>query len=678
METPRARHFTPSADGIPPLAESLDRSGHRTWQRLPIMEAIFDQMTEGLVIFDSEGNLLDMNPAALAIHGFDDVRRLQRHLSTLTDTFELFDLAGDRLPVEQWPIGRALRGETFDRYDVRVVRADTGKEWVGSYGGAPVLDADGSVLLAVVSLRDVTAEWRAEQELAQAKKQIETALTATEVGVWHWDIQEDRMVGDPNMLRLFGMDENEKGAPLEDYARRIHEADRERVMQSVSSVVQHGGQYAEEYRIVHPERGVRWILARGRVENDAQGRPFSFPGVVVDVTDRRQAEEALRESEALFREMADGLPFIVWVHDADGSQEYVNQTFAEFFGIPSESMTGDKWKEFVHPDDAEMYVGEFARCVREQRPFRATVRARRADGAWRFMESYGKPRLSESGEFRGFVGASVDITEHLEAENAVRELNRTLERRVAERTADLEDRNRELQQFAYVASHDLREPLRKIRTFGDLLLTDMEDALPEQAVFYVDRMRSAAQRMDTLLNDLLAFSRLATHAAPHSRVDLNTLIHSVLEDYELMIGEVQAKVDVIASGIIEADAWQLKQLISNLLDNALKFRRDGVTPRIRIVAEVVEDYVDAPQCRITVEDNGIGFDVKYAERIFSPFERLHGRSQFEGTGMGLAMCRRIVQRHRGEIIAEGRPGDGSRFVVTLPVAAEAGPGSTPA
>jgi light-regulated signal transduction histidine kinase (bacteriophytochrome) len=323
----------------------------------------------------------------------------------------------------------------------------------------------------------------------------------------------------------------------------------------------------------------------------------------------------------------------------------------------------------MHPEDRQAYLDEFLKCTQDQRPFHATVRVRRADGAWRAIESHARPRFSESGAFRGFVGASIDVTERLDAERAVRKLNRTLEGRVAERTADLEERNKELQHFAYIASHDLREPLRKIQSFGDLLQDEAKDGLSEDAGIYVQRMRSAAARMDMLLSDLLAYSRIATHIRPFAPVHLEKVISDVLDDYELKIRDLDAVVDAQVSGALDADESQLRQLVSNLVSNSLTFRRDGVRPHIRVHASIETDRARASEqdCRIVIEDNGIGFDEKYLGRIFEPFERLHGRTDYEGTGMGLAICRRIVQRHRGEITAESVPGEGSRFVVVLPV-----------
>jgi signal transduction histidine kinase len=258
-----------------------------------------------------------------------------------------------------------------------------------------------------------------------------------------------------------------------------------------------------------------------------------------------------------------------------------------------------------------------------------------------------------------------------QAEDELRETNRTLERRVRERTADLEARNRELQSFAYIASHDLREPLRKIQTFAGLLRDDAADRLEEEERHFLGRMESAAARMDGFLRDLLAFSRVATHTASPDPVRLDEVIRDVLEDYDLLIHETRAEVLTDAAVALLADRRQLRQLVAHLIGNALKFRREAAPPRLHIHATIENGGVRADGggrvCRITVEDEGLGFDEKYAERIFEPFQRLHGRGVFEGTGMGLAICRRIVERHGGTITAESVPGEGSRFIVLLPV-----------
>jgi light-regulated signal transduction histidine kinase (bacteriophytochrome) len=242
-------------------------------------------------------------------------------------------------------------------------------------------------------------------------------------------------------------------------------------------------------------------------------------------------------------------------------------------------------------------------------------------------------------------------------------------------TTRLEQSNRELQDFASVASHDLQEPLRKIQAFGDRLRSKFAEPLGEAGRDYVDRMHSAAARMQTLINDLLSFSRVTTKAQPFAPVDLGGLARDVVGDLEARIESSGGRVEVGELPTIEADAVQMRQLFQNLIANALKFRRPEVAPVVRVSATMptevgtpAEDGEGASRnVEIRIADNGIGFDEKYLDRIFNVFQRLHGREQYEGTGIGLAVCRKIAERHGGSITATSRPGEGTTFVVTLPV-----------
>jgi len=235
---------------------------------------------------------------------------------------------------------------------------------------------------------------------------------------------------------------------------------------------------------------------------------------------------------------------------------------------------------------------------------------------------------------------------------------------------ELQRSNGELQDFAFVASHDLQEPLRKIRAFGDRLASRYSEALGDGAD-YVYRMQNAAERMSKLIEDLLTFSRVTTRSNPIESVDLNETMKEILDTLEIAIEEKGAEINVEALPTVEADSSQMKQLFQNLVGNALKFTRPGVTPKISVrVAETQNTDGKAGSFvkwfRIEVEDNGIGFDEKYLEKIFTPFQRLHGREQYEGTGIGLAICRRIVQRHQGELWASSELDAGTTFIIDLP------------
>ncbi|UCE71019.1 MAG: PAS domain S-box protein [Nitrospiraceae bacterium] len=262
----------------------------------------------------------------------------------------------------------------------------------------------------------------------------------------------------------------------------------------------------------------------------------------------------------------------------------------------------------------------------------------------------------------------------LEAEILVR--NRA-EQDLIDYSERLERNNAELQEFAYVASHDLQEPLRKILTFGDRLKSKFGDSIDEQGRDYLERMQNAARRMKNLINGLLSFSRIRTRAVPFEQVDLKKAAESVIEDLEVSIEQSGGRVEISEMATIDGDPLQIQQVLQNLIGNALKFSKEDAAPEIKVHGHFkaqngsLEQEGDGREYyEIVVEDNGIGFDEKYSDRIFGVFQRLHGKAQYEGTGIGLSICRKIAERHRGKISAHSTPGEGSSFIVTLPVTQE--------
>ncbi len=273
---------------------------------------------------------------------------------------------------------------------------------------------------------------------------------------------------------------------------------------------------------------------------------------------------------------------------------------------------------------------------------------------------------------------SILIKRGIDRQRAEAEL---LELKVNQRTYELQHfsnelkrSNRELQDFAFVASHDLQEPLRKIRAFGDRLYSRFGDKLGEDGNDYIKRMQKAAERMSNLIGDLLEFSRVSTRNDPFQTVDLNLVLQEVLENLEVNIEEQQAIVEAETLPSIEADSTQMKQLFQNILSNALKFVSPNTSPIIKItVQESKIPFVvpETQQYEIAIKDNGIGFDEKYLEKIFTPFQRLHGKHEYVGTGIGLSICRRIVERHHGELSATSKVNEGTTFLIILPAAQSA-------
>jgi signal transduction histidine kinase len=261
-------------------------------------------------------------------------------------------------------------------------------------------------------------------------------------------------------------------------------------------------------------------------------------------------------------------------------------------------------------------------------------------------------------------------------------INRELEKEILERQKieealkaymeQLETSNRQLEEFAYVASHDLQEPLRKILTFGDRLKAKCDPNLSEQAIDYLERMQNAAKRMQNLINDLLSLSRVNTQTTRLSPVNLSTIISEVKSDLEVRVEQLNAQLEIGELPTLEADPTQMRQLLQNLIDNALKFHPLGGKPHIKIYSypykNLDNNFSETEEyCQIFVEDNGIGFEEKYLEKIFIPFQRLHAQSEYTGTGIGLAICRKIVERHNGSITAKSTAQGGSTFIITLPI-----------
>jgi PAS domain S-box-containing protein len=373
--------------------------------------------------------------------------------------------------------------------------------------------------------------------------------------------------------------------------------------------------------------------------------------------------EALPASQADFRGLFEDAPIAYHEIDRHGIIVRVNRTECTLLGYDAAEMLGRAVWEFVslemQPRSREAVRKKLA-GEQELKPFCRDY-ARR-DGSRVIVEVHEALIRDRCGEVAGIRTAMIDVTER-----------ERIQRELALRTAELARSNAELEQFAYVASHDLQEPLRKIMTFGDRLRVKCAPSLDEQGRDYLERMRNAAGRMQVLINDLLTLSRIKTRAHPFARVDLGEVLDGVLADLEVRIEKTGARIEAGRLPSIDADSQQISQLFQNLIANAIKFTRPGEPPAIRIdsefgaVEEQVSDTKVRDYCRITVADNGIGFDEKYVDRIFQVFQRLHGRNEYEGTGVGLAICRQIAERHGGSITAHSAPGEGARFIVTLPV-----------
>jgi len=437
---------------------------------------------------------------------------------------------------------------------------------------------------------------------------------------------------------------------------------------------------------------MRWHLSRARPIRDESGRIVRWFGTNTDVTEQRELEEKFRAGEERFRTLTEAVPQMVWTTNPKGNITFFNHRWEEYTGLQLSRLAGNEhveaWGNMIHADDVERHRNDWQSAVQNQ-PERFTdeFRLRRAsDGEYRWMLSTAVPLRDSEGTLTEWVGSFTDIDDQKrQAENLERmvrertaalvdeiEERRRAEQRVREVAMELTRSNSELEQFAYVASHDLQEPLRKIQAFGDRLKTKFREELPDGGKDYVDRMLNSAGRMRQLIDDLLTFSRVTTQSRAFIRLELTNIVREVISDLSVRIEQASGEVHIGELPAIDGDPTQMRQLFQNLIANALKFQKPGVPPVVEVRGELVVgsgiDSMGAPvaDCRITVKDNGIGFDPKYLDRIFQVFQRLHGREEYEGTGVGLAICRKIAERHGGTISAESRVGDGAMFIVTIP------------
>jgi PAS domain S-box-containing protein len=380
----------------------------------------------------------------------------------------------------------------------------------------------------------------------------------------------------------------------------------------------------------------------------------------------KAAADASLKSEERFRRLFEEAPIAYHEIDANGTVLRINRAGCALLGFSPEHIVGRPIWEFVSPEERDKSREAVERKVSGKQALGLFGREYiRRDGTRLRMEIHENLIHDSRGAVLGIRSSMLDVTERERSERAL-----------AERTEELARSNADLEQFAYAASHDLQEPLRKILAFGDRLNAKSGDALGNQGRDYLERMQKAAGRMQALINDLLAFSRIKRRGQPFGRVDLSKVVQDVLSVFEVRMEQLGARVEVGNLPAIDADPMQMSQLFQNLIGNALKFHRQDEAPVVRILSHAVADREDHNQqnelCRISVEDQGIGFDEKYLDRIFQVFQRLHGRTQYEGTGIGLAICRHIVERHGGSLTAKSAPGEGAKFIVTLPVSQPAG------
>ncbi|OYU81771.1 MAG: hypothetical protein CFE23_02485 [Flavobacterium sp. BFFFF1] len=405
----------------------------------------------------------------------------------------------------------------------------------------------------------------------------------------------------------------------------------------------------------------------------ADGNYYGCSWIFRDVTEQKQFQKIIKESEEKFRLLADSMPQHIWTSDPEGNLNYYNRSVFDYSGLTWDEIHEKGWMDIVHPDDREANIKQWLHAISTGTDFLFEHRFRKHDGTYRWQLSRAIPQRDQDGKIQMWVGTSTDIEEQ-------KTFTRKLELEVKERTKQLElnnvqlqKMNKELQSFAYISSHDLQEPLRKIQTFASRISEKEQDNLSTDGKDMFLRMQNAANRMQTLIQDLLAYSRINPAEYEFETTDLNKIVDEIREDFHEELNEKRATISTNHLCVTDIIPFQFRQLLVNLISNALKFASPQRLPHIEIKCEVVDgrelktlNLLKKNYCHISVSDNGIGFEQEYSEKIFEVFQRLHARNEYEGTGIGLAIVKKIVDNHHGVITANGTINKGATFDIYIP------------
>ncbi len=716
-------HAYPGEDGLSVYFEDINKRKQAEAELVEtttLQRAILESANYTIISTTADGTIDTFNAAAERLLGYTPEEVVAKETPILIHDWEEVVQRAQELteelgtPIEpgfESFVAKARLGE-IDEREWTYVRKD-GSRFPVLLSVTALRDLDGNITGFLSIGRDISERQQVEAALKESEERWQLALRGNNDGIWDWNIKTNEVFFSTRWKEMLGYENHEIPDHMDEWEKRVHPEDIDWVNQEIQDHLQQKTPfYICEHRMRCKDGTYKWILDRGQALWDEQGNAVRMAGSYTDITERRQAEEELKRQNRrsqLFAEIA------LKIRQSLQLEEILQTTVTEVQKILGcdrvllyrvwPNGTGRTVTEAVQPGwpailgidfPEEVFPVEYQGLYRQGK-VRAIADVEQAYGEvtpcmLEFLEPWGvKAKLVVpimlSGQLWGLLIAHHCISPRhwtsFETE-LLQQLSdqigialgqaQLLERETCQRI-ELARSNAELQEFAYVASHDLQEPLRKIQAFGDRLKVKYAEVLTDQGRDYLERMQNAAQRMQALIDDLLTLSRVTTRAQPFVPTNLTQVVQEVLSDLEVCIQQAGARLEVGQLPIVDADPVQMRQLLQNLISNALKFHRDGEPPVVKIRSQLLCERERRPTegathpdlCKIFVGDNGIGFDEKYKDRIFSAFQRLHSRSEYNGTGMGLAICRKIVERHNGSIIAQSLLGQGSTFIVTLPL-----------
>lgn len=543
------------------------------------------------------------------------------------------------------------------------LRSDGSEQWI-RWEIQPWRLGSGEIGGIVLYSEDITLQKRAEQALLDSEARLRLAQQIARIGTFERNFQTGIGAWTPELEAIYGLPPGSFDGNLQTWENLVHPNDRSEAVRQVSQAME-TGKLEGEWRIIRPDGAVRWIASRASVLHNQDGEPQRWVGVNIDITEAKEAEQALRrahaelrKSEQRFRQVFENAPNGIAIVTWDGRFRETNPAFCALLRYTDDELHGLHFGSLVHPEDQSVNLADAERLRAGNLRFvQNESRYVRKDGSPVWVQKVVSILPHGTGGPRQVVVMVADITERKEKDLEIRRLNAELEQRVMHRTAELQAANKELEAFSYSVSHDLRAPLRGIDSWSLALAEDYAGQLDSSAQQYLSRIRSETQRMGSLIDDMLQLSRISSTGIRHVPVDLTDIAQQISS--ELLAAEPGRRIEfVIAPGMVASgDPRLLRVALTNLLSNAAKFT--GPREKARIKFAMNQPGV------FSVRDNGVGFDMAYVGSLFRAFQRLHKASEFPGTGIGLAIVQRVVRRHGGEVWAEAQPGTGATFYFTL-------------
>ncbi|MNK33009.1 Phytochrome-like protein cph1 [compost metagenome] len=547
-------------------------------------------------------------------------------------------------------------GIPFDQSEVLIPHNRTGeiKDYYYNLAYRPLIE-DGQITGMIQVAVEVTQQVVARQKMEESESHFRALVNASSDLVY-------RMDADWMIMQNLEEDEiltNQREQGVNWLDKFIHASDLQMAVHLISKSIVEKSIFEMEHRVINQDDSVSWLFSRVVPILDDQEKIIEWFGASSDITSQKELQNVIAESGERFRQLADLVPQIIWTANSEGFVDYYNSRWYEYTGVKENEFGDPSWISKLHADDVYLVSKTWYESVNAGLPYQLEFRLKNANtGEYRWFLSKALPIKDKEGIITNWFGTCTDIHEQ-------KSTTEKLEILVADRTKELQRSNEDLQQFAHVASHDLKEPVRKIKTFLSRLEDHMAGQFDESSSKYIERIHVAADRMFNMIDGVLAYSKMNADSQKATIVDLNEVIKNIETDLEIALQESKGKIYFEELPIIEGASVLLYQLFYNLINNSIKFAREETPPEISITAtEQIEDGNKI--AIITVEDNGIGFDLDQTGRIFETFTRLNSKDRYEGTGLGLSLCKKIAERHGGSITATGISNKGAIFIITLP------------